>query len=256
MNLNEAQNLFKKGLMGENDQAFQKTLKAVGQMSLERAFKVYNHSYIRRLTESLKETYPSIFWVLGADSFQQVAADYINAQPSLSYDLAAHGAEFPAFLQTSSAGASIPFLHELARFEWIIKDIYHTPTPQPLAEEHIEELLQGEDFKVHFIEAMTVFASPYSIYEVWRQRNERSYHFEDIHWSQPEHLLLYKKQRKIYVQRIEAIEAQILLDLKEGKSITTALADFSHALNTEKISQLLEMITRAGIIEDVLVLET
>ncbi|KYG62055.1 DNA-binding domain-containing protein [Bdellovibrio bacteriovorus] len=255
MNLNEAQNLFKKGLLGENDQAFQKTLKAVGQMSLERAFKVYNHSYIRRLTESLKETYPAVFWVLGADSFQQVAADYINAQPSLSYDLAAHGAEFPAFLKTSSVSAGIPFLYELARFEWAIKDMHHTPTPQPLSEEHIEELLREEDFKVHFIESMHIFESPYSIYDVWRQRNERTYHFEDIHWSHPEHLLVYKKQRKIYVQRIDAVEAQILLDLKEGKSVATALADFSHALNAEKVTQLLEMITRAGIVEDVLVLE-
>lgn len=257
MNLNEAQSLFKKNILNnKSDAKAERELIPAGKMSLEQAFQLYHRGYITRLTDALGETFESAWWVLGDQLFQETSRKYIASQPSVSYNLSDYGHNFPEYLKVSPVGQKNPFLYDLTRFEWMFKNMYHTPTPDPLPIEHIQGLVHSEDFKVHFIEGMDVFQSPYSIYDIWRRRKEPASPVEDINWMQPESLLIYKKQKKIYVRRIEHIEAQILTELKDGASVAEALADFSHILTQEKIAQLFQMMMKAGIIEDVLVLET
>ncbi|MEK2646481.1 DNA-binding domain-containing protein [Bdellovibrio sp. BCCA] len=258
MNLNEALNLFKRNIASGqvSDGKAEAELKPVGSLSLEQAFQVYHQGYVARLTGALREIYEASSWVLGEDEFHNASRKYINAQPSRSYNLSDYGHEFPEHLQMSSLGTAHPFLYDLARFEWTFKNMYHTPTSDPFPAEEIQALLNSEDFKVHFIEGMDIFQSPYAIYEIWRRRNDPSGTIQDIHWQTPESLLVYKKQKKIYVHKIDHVEAQVLTELKEGKSVSQALVGFSHVLTSEKITQLFQIIMRAGIIEDVLVLET
>ncbi|XGC80176.1 putative DNA-binding domain-containing protein [Bdellovibrio bacteriovorus] len=257
MNLNEAQKLFKDGML--NAKADPKTveeLKPVGKLSLEAAFQVYNRGYITRLTEALAETFEAVRWVVGKDAFSDLCRGFIESEPSISYNLADHGRTFPEFVRNAHASKGIPFLYDLARFEWSYKKMYDAPTPHPLPAEQIKELLHSDDFKIQFIEGMDIFDSPYAVHEIWNRRKEPAYEFEDINWNHPESLLLYKKQSKILVQRIDVIEAQVIMELKEGLSVNTSLADFSTSMTPDKIAQLFEMMMKAGIIEDVLVLET
>lgn len=257
MKLNEALSLFKKNLLSSpSDAKAESELKPAGKLSLEQALQVYHRGYITRLTEALGETFEAAVWVLGDDLFRETSRKYIASQPSVSYNLSDYGHNFPEYLKVSPSGRDIPFLYDLARFEWTFKNMYHTPTPDPLPIEQIQALIHSEDFKVHFIEGMDVFQSPYAIYDIWRQRNVVTSPSADNNWKQPESLLIYKKQKKIYVHRIDHIEAQVLMELKDGSSVSEALADFSHLLTPEKITQLFQTIMKAGIIEDVLVLET
>lgn len=256
MNLNEAQSLFKKNVLsGESDPQALQEFKPAGKLSLEQAFEIFNRSYLARLTKVLKETFGGVYWVTGEDLFQTLCHKYIQSQPSVTYALSDYGHSFPEFLQVTDSAKGIPFLFDLARFEWIFKKMYHAPTPEPLPAERIQELLHSEDFRVQFIEAMEIFESPYAIYDIWRLRKEPSYRFEDINWKHAESLIIYKKQKKIFVQRIDAIEAQILSELKEGSSVSSALADYSSLLTPDQIAQLFQMMIKTGIVEDVLIID-
>lgn len=256
MKLNEAQNLFKRNLLSaQADPQAVESLKPIGKLSLEQAFEVYHRGYFARMTEALSSTFRAVRWVLGEELFRHVARRYIEAQPSISYDLSDYGETFPDFLKNTQATKGIVFLCDLARLEWTLKNMYHAAASEPLPVERIRELLHSEDFKIQFIEAFEVFESPYAIYDIWIRRKEPPYQFEDINWNHSESLMIYKKQNKIYVQRIDAIEAQILSELKEGSAVASALADFSSLLTPDKIAQLFQMMMRAGIIEDIIVLE-
>ncbi|WP_415061785.1 putative DNA-binding domain-containing protein [Bdellovibrio sp.] len=256
MKLNEAQSLFKKNLLSaQADPKAVESLKPIGKLSLEQAFEVYHRGYFARLTEALSKTFRAVRWVLGEELFRHVARRYIEAQPSISYDLSDYGETFPEFLKSSQSTRGIVFLYDLARFEWTFKNMYHAASSEPLPVERIRELLHSEDFKIQFIEAFEIFESPYAIFDLWSHRKEPPYQFEDINWNHPECLMIYKKQKKVYVQRLDAIEAQILTELKEGSAVASALADFSSLLTPDKIAQLFQMMMRAGIIEDILVLE-
>lgn len=257
MKLNETQSLFKKNILaGKLDAETHRDWKPAGKLSLEQAFHVYRRSYIVRMTETLGETFEAVWWVLGDDLFHEICRQYIEAQPSSSYDLSDYGHNFPAFLNQMANLKEFPFLHDLARFEWLFKDMYHTPTPDPLPVERIKELSLSEDFNVHFIEAMRIFESPYSVYKIWCMRKEDpAESFADFLWQQPESLMIYKKNKKIYTQRLGSVEAQILLDLQEGHSVAEALEDFSNAMTPERITALFQMMMQSGIIEDILTQE-
>lgn len=256
MNLNEAQNLFRKNVLApQADPQAVQNLKPAGHLSLDQAFEIYHRSYFARLTAILARTYQAVHWVVGEDLFRTLCHKFIETQPSVNYNLLSYGRNFPEFLKVNPAARSIPFLFDLARFEWAYKEIYHGPTPTPLPVERVQELLRAEDFRIQFIEALEVFTSPYAIYEIWYRREEPPYRFEDIDWNHPESLLIYKKQGNIQVQQIDDLEADILLELKNGSSISSALGDFSSLLTPDRIAQFFQMLMKAGLVDDILILE-
>ncbi len=253
MKLHDAQSSFKKHTFntGESDPEALKNFKPGGTLNLKEAFEVYHGAYIARLTEALQETFEAVHWVLGDHIFQDISRNYIETQPSVSYNLSDYGDSFPEFLREHPATKGIPFAYDLARFEWIFKEIFHAPSPDPLSVERIQELMHEDDFKLRFIEAMSLFESPYAIYDIWNRRKEPQYEFEDINWELPESLILYKKDKKIYVKRIEAENLHVLEELRDGKSVTAALADHSNTMTPDKIVQLFQMMMKAGIIDDI-----
>ena len=231
-------------------------LKPSGSLASKDNFEVYHQSYIARLSEALDGTYQAVRWVLGKDLFAELCRRFIESQPTVPYHLDLYGREMADFMRIHPTSKHISFLYDLARFEWIYKNLDHAPNPHPLPSEKVEELLGAEDFKIRFIKEMEIFDSPYSIYDLWRERQGPSYLFEDINWNHPESLLIYKKQKKIHVTRIDRIEAQVLNELREGISVASALADYSNSLSPDKVAQLFKLLGKAGVIENILVTES
>ncbi|WP_374033865.1 putative DNA-binding domain-containing protein [Bdellovibrio bacteriovorus] len=253
MKLSELQSLFKKNILApEADPSYLEFLKPAGKLSLEQAFQIYHRTYLARLTEALRSTYPAVAWVLGDNFFNELCRKYIEAQPSVAYNLSDYGETFPGFIQETSAAKGIPFLPDLAKFEWIYKEVQHAGTPDPLPVETIQELLNSDDVKMHMIDAMELFESNFAVYDIWEHRFEPAYMFEDVNWNIPQSLLIHKKQQKVLVQELLPVEAQILQALTNGRTIAEALTPHANSLSPEKISQLFEMMMKAGIIEDVM----
>lgn len=257
MKLNETQNLFRKNILNaQNDPTLIQEFKPAGKLSMKQAFQIYHRIYEARLTEVLLGHFPAVRWVLGKDLFNNICRKYVDTQASVEYNLHNYGNTFPEFLKEDHGSKVIPFIYDLARLEWAMKELQDKPSPYPLSGKHFEELLHSEDFKVQFIDAMEVFESPYAVYDIWDQRTSSAYQFEDINWNHPESLLLYKSQKKISINRIDVIEAEILNELREGNSLSSALADFSSLLSPDKIAQFFQLLSKSGIVEDVIILET
>lgn len=254
MILNETLRLFKQNLLAaQANPETLKNFKSMAHASLDDSFAVYRNRYISRLSGVLELAYPAVRWVLGKDYFSQVCRKYIESLPSVSYNLVEYGDSFADFLRTMPGTRSIPFLFDLARFEWILNTFKSVAPPHPLPAERIRELMHSEDFKVNFTEGTTVFESPFAIYEIWKQRSSPAYSFEELNWTHPEWLLLNKKDSEIQISQIDSIEGEILKELQSGSSIASALADYSTLLTPDKIAQLFQLMISVGAVEDILV---
>jgi hypothetical protein len=64
---------------------------------------IYAHMYFARLTESLREDFPKVAQLLGAD-FEVLAARYLVEHPSDHPSLRYHGRYFPGFLRHCASG--------------------------------------------------------------------------------------------------------------------------------------------------------
>lgn len=257
MKLSEIQSLFKRNLMvPEADPRELHNLTPVGKLTLEQAFQIYHRGYINRLTQTLKGTFEAVAWVLGEALFAELCRHYIETQPAVSYNLAAYGETFPAFIQDSPTTKGIPFLHDLARFEWAYKEVAEAPTPEPLPIEQVRDLLSQDDVHIGMIDGMDIFSSDYSVQEIWKRRKDPAYMFEDINWAEPEHLLIYKKQQRVQTHRLSKVEAIIIQELQEGASLAEACSHHANELSPEKITGLIELMMRTGIIADVMPTES
>lgn len=256
MNLNELQSLFKRNILApEADPGHLEHLKPAGKLSLQQAFQIYHRTYVARLTDTLRKTYPALAWVLGDNFFNEISRKYIESQPSVTYNLADYGESFADFIQETSAAKGIPFLPDLARFEWLYKDVQQARTQESLPPETVQELLNSDDVKMHMIDAMALFESDFAIYDIWKYRHQPAYMFEEVNWSKPQCLLIHKKKQQVQVQELQPVEGQVIYALAEGRTVSEALAPHANALSPEKIAHLFEMMMQSGIIEDVMSVE-
>lgn len=249
MRLNDVQNLF--NTSSEVEETLLSQLEPAGRLSVEQAFEFYHKGYVTRLTEALSATFEAVRCVVGPEAFNNLCAQYIENHPSTSYSLSEYGQLFPQFLVTTAISKEWPFLEDLAHFEWVLKDISSAPAPDPLPMERIQEMLSSDDFKVSFVEAMRIFQSHYSLQGIWRSRNEALLNLKNFKWNQPESLLIFKKEDRLHIASLDPIEAEILLELQEGRSISEALADFANLMSPQKTTKLFQMMMKAGIIDDI-----
>ena len=75
------------------------------QLTSQQRMDVYANAYYARLLECLRDEYPALELLLGEETFNAFAFDYLQFHPSQSYTLADLGQHFPAFLRDNQASA-------------------------------------------------------------------------------------------------------------------------------------------------------
>lgn len=103
--------------------------------SAERAG-VYRGMYLQRLQEALEADYPVIRDWLGELQFVRLATGYVREYPSRSYTLNRLGDHLPAYIAGLPAFEHQGLLHDLARFELAVTEVFdERETPPPSAGE-------------------------------------------------------------------------------------------------------------------------
>ncbi|UYL08846.1 DNA-binding domain-containing protein [Bdellovibrio sp. SKB1291214] len=254
MKTSEAQHLFKSGMFNVvSDQVLQ-GMRPVGNIPLEQGFEIYHDIYYSKLAGALARTYETFAWVLGPDLFHELTGRYIESQPAVSFRLSEYGANFPEYLGATAKTRGIPFLQDLAQFEWLLKEVNNAATPDPVPVENVHDVIHSNNFRISFIEAMGIFQSMYSVTSLWAHRKEPRYMYEDIDWNKPESVLIYKKDKELMVEPIDPTHAEVILDLRKGKSISQALSGFSEVISPADNKKLFHILMRTGIIDDIILL--
>jgi len=79
---------------------------------------IYRNTIHSNLIQALQNTYPMIVKLVGEDFFKITADDYIAQYPSTSGNLHDYGEYFSDFLAEYSPVSDLPYLDEVAQFEW------------------------------------------------------------------------------------------------------------------------------------------
>lgn len=75
-------------------------------LSSQRRLEVYANAYYARLLECLRDEYPALSSLLGEETFNAFAFEYLQSHPSRSYTLADLGHAFPEFLECNRSAAT------------------------------------------------------------------------------------------------------------------------------------------------------
>ena len=222
-----------------------------GSLSTDAALEVYRTGHIVRLTEALGETFEAVWWVAGDDHYFRLAKEFLLTHVSASYNLSDFGKSFPDFLDRIQPFSDLPFLADLARFEWLFKEVFHLPPHSGLPPEHFQQQPLSENLRLAFGPSISLFRSPYSVYEVWKLRGTTQESLPEKDWSKPQWLLCYKHQQQVYIKQLSEPEYLLLHHLNLGASIEEALDSTLREcpdITATTVSGLFALIKHTGIV--------
>ena len=258
MTLKDYQQLFSQAAtQGEQSEGVPRLLQTLtpgGTLTGSAAIDVYGKGVTIRLTEALGETFEAVWWVCGDEDFFALAKRFIHARPSTTYNLSQYGKEFPEFLDKVFPFPDLPFLGDLARYEWTFKELFHTRQHESVAPEHIQSLAEDPAIQFQFGQAVRLFTSRYAIYDLWKLRGTEHEGKPPVEWDRPQRLVLYKRTQQIFVHELDEQEFQILHSLHAGQMLEAALALISEQevpIQQDQISLLFQFVFNSGIIEHI-----
>ena len=202
-----------------------------GKLSLEKAFAVYQHGYVARLTETLGDTFEFVWWVLGDDLFFKICREFIAQTPSETYNLSDYSPRFVEFLQSHQASDEFPFLKDLAQLGWLQKEVFHRPMEKGLAGEELLSLLTDEKAEARFCVHFELFHSEYCLFDLWKALKDEAN--PPANWRVPQWMALYKADNQVFVKQVSHEQHQALSRLQGGESLMSACENLAEAELTE-----------------------
>lgn len=121
---------------------------------------VYQGMYMLRMIEALEGDYPAVAHFLGDHQLEHVVEDYAAVHPSVSYSFNPFGQHFPEFLRTSPRIRRKAFVHDLARLEQAVTEVFDAPESPKLSPEDVAKIPEAAWPKARLkpIEAFRVLA--------------------------------------------------------------------------------------------------
>lgn len=119
--------------------------------------------------EALRQVYPAVERLLGADYFTALAALFSSQHPPCSAVLHEYGENLAAFIEQFPPLVAWPFLADVARLEWARLQAFHAADALPLqldglGEEALHRLL---DVRLQWHPSVTLLRSAYPLRALW-----------------------------------------------------------------------------------------
>lgn len=112
---------------------------------------IYRNNILSNLINALLDTYPMIARLVGEDFFRITTKEYIHLYPSRSGDLNNYGEYFGDFLSEYPPVKNLPYLAEVAEFEWLCHQLHVASDHAELNIKSLEEVPPDQYQMLHFI---------------------------------------------------------------------------------------------------------
>lgn len=182
---------------------------------------VYSGGYRARIEEALKEVYPAVRHVAGANTFHALAHDYASRYASRSYNLSRAGRALPEFLQTHELGKELVFLSDLARLEWEVAESFHAFDVSPIDPSRLSAL-PPEDWaraRLIFQPSVRLVRSSWPVLEIWEARNQPISEVRIDLAGRPQQVMISRSAFQVRCEFLEEKQFQLLQGLLAGKRL-------------------------------------
>jgi hypothetical protein len=188
---------------------------------------IYRNNFLISLCEALKANFPVTLQLVGGHFFEQAARRFVLARPPQRPCLFEYGAGFPAYLRDLPQLTSLPYVAEMARFEFARITVYNAPAEQHISSDtlgglppdQLEALLIR---RVRHAQIVTVHAP---VLELWtsHQRPDPDLSGIDMR-GRPHALLVCRPERMLTVRELDPPAAQFLSAAESETRLGTAAA--------------------------------
>lgn len=149
MNLKALQTQFSESLFYQNEQITEQ-IKETQSVTPAQRLQIYRNSFIMGISEALSITYQHTLALVGEDFFNAASRDFILMSPPLENNIMTYGLGFNKYLQSLPQLASMPYIHEMARFEWLLEQTSNMQVEEKTLD--LVQLSQVPEAEMHFLQ--------------------------------------------------------------------------------------------------------
>lgn len=199
--LQSLQQAFMKGVV-ENDVSDITPLVYTAGISAAARLSIYQKNVHLSLVEVLHATYPMVRSLVGERFFDRVAKDYAKQTPSRSGNIDVYGEHFSAFLQQQEALSSLPYVADIAQYEWLSTRTHHAADIQIDEPQILSMFDKSEELLAHctvvLIPSLHLLASDYPLDTIITVIEKDIQHWPPIPTlSHPCYLLLSRPEYRV-----------------------------------------------------------
>lgn len=222
-------------------------------------FAVYRNNVIVGLVDALADSFPVTQELVGDAFFRAMAREFVRAAPPRSPVLALYGAGFAGFIDSFAPAASLPYLADLARLEYLRVLVWHAADAAPVADAALAAALARPDelpeLRFMLVPALRLLASRHAIVSLWaaHQSEAAALELAAIDTGQAEAALICRRHLDVAIYRLPPGAAAFVAALQAGKAFGAA-AGAALAANPEfDPAATLALLLGAGAIADVII---
>ena len=188
-------------------------------------FAVYRNNVVSSLIDALADTFPVTRELVGEEFFRAMAGIFVRQQPPRSQVLAVYGEALPQFIEQFPPAASVPYLADVARLEWLRVRAFHAADAEDFASESLgHQLGQVEDLSTVYLTlnpSLELLGSPYAVASLWAAHQGIT-DIAKVDPYQPEYTLVMRVGLDVQVRRVDVAAFDFLVRLDQGESLGSA----------------------------------
>ncbi len=135
---------------------------------------IYRNHAFATLGDTLRGTFPVVCRLADKRFFAYAAHEYLREHPPHSRCLVEYGADFADFLARFAPCEQLPYLADVARFEWALNIAATVPEETPLQAERLAAIPPAEAAYValRLQPSLSYFASPWPVDAIWEANQQ------------------------------------------------------------------------------------
>ena len=135
---------------------------------------IYRNHFFATLSASLQGTFPVVCRLVDERFFAYTAHEYLRAHPPHSRCLTEYGADFADFLGGFEPCKGLPYLADVARFEWALNIAASVREAAPLPPQALAEVPTNKVayLTLHLQPSFSYVVSPWPIDAIWQANQE------------------------------------------------------------------------------------
>lgn len=256
LTLQPLQSLFKAYLC-ESTTDIAQHIQSTETMSNHRRLNIYHYGYRARLSDVLAADYEMLCLLLGRDTFDELARDYIDHWPSEHPSLRFFGQHFAHYLTTTTLGQQSPYLAELAALEWAFVEAFDAKDNPALTFDALlaidAQSWPTASFQLH-PSAMFVPLT-WNVVECWAQLKADLPISTPALLTEPAGALVWRQDLKILYRSLSPVETAVFRQATQGATFgtlcETLLAWYSEEETVTQAAQIVTQWVQAGLIESI-----
>ncbi len=212
---------------------------------------VYADAYHLRICDAVRETYPSLTYVLGRGIIDQVIRSYIAVEPSREVSIKYAGKHLATYLRTAklptACRASNAVLADIAALEWAREDLFDREDgPAPLSPGVLTEVSESDwpNVRFEFTDVLALVEAGSAVHTVLSAvAKDEAPELPD---ARATHYLVYRDDGEVEHREVSQVEAVALQALRSGATFFDACAAAAKASGQDLEKVVPETVTRLG----------